>query len=78
VRLNLPNLTDDKMVAITILFHHHYPIIYKVHCIFDRAEHRSHSPNCSFAKKGKPQGKLTVEEFMKMEMESQQNRIVCK
>ena len=54
------------------------PIIYKIHCIFDRAEHRSHSPNCSFAKKGKPQGKLTVEEFMKMEMDSQQNRIVCK
>ncbi|XP_028407322.1 baculoviral IAP repeat-containing protein 5.2-like [Dendronephthya gigantea] len=39
------------------------------------SEHLKHSANCSFAKKGKPEGKLTVEEFVKMEMESQQNRI---
>ena len=41
-----------------------------------RAEHKLHSADCAFAKKGKPQAELTVEEFFKMEIASQQNRVV--
>lgn len=40
------------------------------------AEHISHSATCAFAKKGKPQAELTLEEYIKMETASQQNRIV--